>query len=298
MIIYIYGSTDFKKDIHDVLNHSSVKLRLEEHGEIKDLQTVEELKNAILDDPNHMYLIEDSKILKKNSLNQKIKFLQPKDGIEQEYLLDHGIGDVSVESLDELSKHIIKKLQETIDEEEESTEIQNSIVEIVEDAYESVEEKSYVKLDDELSSLLSHVDDSDDEQGLDFEETIDDDKLLNESLNEFDSLKDLNFDQDLGNIEVAEEKENNLEIKSQGEIMADEFSEFDTLNENDILAALDGLDVGDSTSSNNSNEQNNNKSSNDNNSVNINGSNVDEIAQIISKLLNNKTLEITIKVKE
>ena len=136
MVIYIYGSNAFKKEIHSVLNHSNIKFRLDEHGEIIDLETLEELKDAIQDNPQNIYLIDDDKIIKKNAINQKLKFLKPKDGIEQEYLLDHGIGDISVDSIEELSKHIIKRL-ESLDLDNASSEIQDSIVEIVEDAYEN-----------------------------------------------------------------------------------------------------------------------------------------------------------------
>ena len=293
MIIYIYGSDSFKKDIHNVLNHSNIKFRLDDHGEIIDLKTLNELKNAIEDNPNNIYLIDDSKIIKKNALNQKIKFLKPKDGIEQEYLLDNGIGDISVDSIEELSKHIIKRLESVIDE-KESDEIQESIIEIVDDAYENndLEEKEYIQLDDELSSLLSHVEDSDieEETSLEIESKIEEDE-------EFSFLEDLNFEEDLDKIETNKEKtDKNIEDSIQGDEMADEFSEFDTLNEDEILAALDGVDKEVSTTTNNKVSP---KVSNNTESVNISGaSNVDEIAQLISKLLNNKTLEITVKVKD
>lgn len=297
MIIYIYGSDSFKKDIHNVLNHSNIKFRLDEHGEVIDLKTLDELKNAIEDNPNNIYLIDDSKILKKNALTQKIKFLKPKDGIEQEYLLDNGIGDISVDSIEELSKHIIKKLETLIDE-KESNEIQESIIEIVEEAYENdeskeTEERNYIQLDDELSSLLSQVDNKSDEITLDETEEI-------------SSLQDLNFEEDFDKIEIEklkinknlEDLDKNIEESIQGDKMADEFSEFDTLNEDEILAALDGFDSNVSTITTTNNKVSSAASINNNESLNISGaSNVDEIAQLISKLLNNKTLEITVKVK-
>lgn len=300
MIIYIYGSDSFKKDIHKVLNHSNIKFRLDEHGEIIDLTTLDELKNAIEDNPNNIYLIDDSKIIKKNSLNQKIKFLKPKDGIEQEYLLDNGIGDISVDSLEELSKHIIKKLETLIDD-KESDEIQESIIEIVEEAYENdeKEEKNYVQLDDELSSLLSHVDNKSDNE-FEVNNSLDEDIKLDEK-EESSPLEDLNFEEDFDKIEVEKEKiDKNIEESIQGDEMADEFSEFDTLNEDEILAALDGFDNNSDVSTpKNTNNKVSSLTSNNSESVNISGSsNVDEIAQLISKLLNNKTLEITVKVKD
>ncbi len=303
MIIYIYGSDSFKKDIHNVLNHSNIKFRLDDHGEIIDLKTLDELKNAIEDNPNNIYLIDDSKIIKKNALNQKIKFLKPKDGIEQEYLLDNGIGDISVDSIEELSKHIIKKLESMIDE-KESDEIQESIIEIVDEAYENndlEEEKNYIQLDDELSSLLSHVEEENDDIFED--ESISETDFKIDEKEDLSSLEDLNFEEDFDKIEIEkeindkklEDLNKNIEESVQGDEMADEFSEFDTLDEAEILAALGGLDSNVSITTN----KKVSSTSNNTESVNISGaSNVDEIAQLISKLLNNKTLEITVKVKD
>jgi len=299
LVIYIYGSESFKKDIHALLNHSNIKFRLDEHGEIIDLKNLDELKEAIEDNPNNIYLIDDAKIIKKNSLNQKIKFLKPKDGIEQEYLLDNGIGDISVDSIEELSKHIIKKLESLIHE-KESNEIQESIVEIVEDAYEQdANTKEYIQLDDELSELLSHIEDKDDENNLKDSVSL----IENTDKEEISSLSnELSFEEDLDNIEITEkciESKDTIVTKQGDNDMADEFSQFDTLDENEILAALGEMDkinipkkpksVNDSITS---------SAGNSKESLDISGSNVNEIAELISKLLNNKTLEITVKVKD
>jgi len=308
LIIYIYGSASFKKEIKELLNHSNIKFRLDENGEIKELKTLESLKSTIEDNPKNIYLIDDSKIIKKNTLNQKINFLKPKDGIEQEYLLDHGIGDISVDSMDELSKHIIKKLEAEAFE-QESNEIQDSIVEIVEDAYEKDEgdEKSYVQLDDELSNLLSSRNEKESLSEPLIEE-IDDLSSIVEQINEvkpnnlennqdddvLSSIKDLSFEEDFDIIE--EKKEEN----TQGVDMSNEFAEFDALNEADILAALNGLDNEEVSTQplpkklQATELQKDNKSE----SIDIGSSNVDDIAKLISQLLNNKTLEITVKVKD
>jgi len=308
LIIYIYGSASFKKEIKELLNHSNIKFRLDENGEIKELKTLESLKSTIEDNPKNIYLIDDSKIIKKNTLNQKINFLKPKDGIEQEYLLDHGIGDISVDSMDELSKHIIKKLEAEAFE-QESSEIQDSIVEIVENAYEKDEgdEKNYVQLDDELSNLLSSRNEKESLSEPLIEE-IDDLSSIVEQINEvkpnnlennqdddiLSSIKDLSFEEDFDIIE--EKKEEN----TQGVDMSNEFAEFDALNEADILAALNGLDNEEVSTQplpkklQATELQKDNKSE----SIDIGSSNVDDIAKLISQLLNNKTLEITVKVKD
>ncbi|RXJ76404.1 hypothetical protein CRV03_09885 [Arcobacter sp. F155] len=405
MTIYIYGSESFKSEINAVLRHSNIKFRLDDKGEVKELKTLEELKAAIEENPNNIYLIDDSKIIKKNILTDKIKFLKPKDGIDQDYLLDHGIGDVSVDSIDELSKHIIRRLDSIIEKEDDIEDIQDSIIEIVEGAYEEdfenktsndyiveeiedvsaenkEEEVEEVTLDDELSALLSSSKDDDEsffEEENEYSNMSDEDALadilnqveeveipesrvkkevedesefepssnlddllvqLEESHNEqvdssleensetrssedledlqdvlnqieetsiseikeeentVDPLMDLSFDDNLDNIE---NNEKSIELKevpnTQGENMSDDFSEFDTLSENDILAALNSVDNVTVTKEDKS-QENIAQASNSSNSVDVNSANTDDIAKLITQLLNNKTLEITIKVKE
>lgn len=109
---------------------------------------------------------------------------------------------------------------------------------------------------------------------------------------------DLSFDDNLDNIE---NNEKSIELKevpnTQGENMSDDFSEFDTLSENDILAALNNVDNVTVTKEDKSQESIAQASS-PSNAVDVNSANTDDIAKLITQLLNNKTLEITIKVKE
>ncbi|QKF83193.1 hypothetical protein [Halarcobacter ebronensis] len=374
MVVYIYGSESFKKDIHDLLEHTNIKFRLGEEGQVIDLNSINDLKAAIEDNPNNIYIIDDSKIIKNNTLNKKLKFLQPKDGIEQEYLLDNGIGDVSVDSMDDLSTYIKNKL-DSIVEANESEDIHDSIVEIVEGAYE--DENTDYTLDEELSQLLTHRNDV--EEKVEVEQIDDISKLLEEDNKEseeiaetkeevvseveeeshsehnfelelqqllsgegvdvmavekeeeeFDSQEDqsfyedlinsLSFEEDFGNIDndetesnsedeesnetfnmdlddVIEENQNIPEImgSNQGDNMAEEFSEFDTLSEADLLEALnaEGSDVVVSPKV----EKNVTETSSDS-SISLGSSSSEDIAKLISQLLNNKTLEITIKVKD
>ncbi|MFA9374228.1 MAG: hypothetical protein ACERKK_08725, partial [Poseidonibacter sp.] len=101
MNIYIYGNNSFKKEIHETLEHANIKFKLGD-SKIQDLSELEDLKNAIQKNPKDIYLIDDEKIIKNNLLTQKMKFLLPKDGIEQEFLFDNGIADMSVDSLSEI----------------------------------------------------------------------------------------------------------------------------------------------------------------------------------------------------
>lgn len=328
MIIYIYGSENFKKEIHEILVHSNIRLRLDDNSDIIDLNTLDELKNAIEDNPNNIYLIDDTKIIKKNSINKKLKFLTPKDGIEQEYLLDHGIGDISVDSIEELSKHLIHRIESSMDD-SEASQIQDSIVEIVEDAYSN--DDNY-QLDDELSALLANDEEKIDDESFDEEELKDmvteiEDDVLDEKISNIDdisfaqgkelddilekeleednslaSLKDLDFDEDFDNIDIENsdnEKLEQEEIKNvQGDEMADEFSEFDTLNEDDILEALNELNTKVESSFEVPKVAAQEPIAPKNEDLEVSSASVNEIASLISKLLNNKTLEITIKVKE
>lgn len=179
--IYIYGNQSFKKEIHETLEHSNIKFKLDNNTVIEEISSLEKLKRTIENNPNDIYLIDDEKIIKKNSLNKRIKFLTPKDGIEEEYLLDSGIADLTIDSLKELPKYIIKKYEELKLFEPE--------IKIEEEKIE--ETKSSIELDEELSMLLSkgNMDNLD--------ENID--EIFNLD-NDFDNLDDL-----IGSIDSNEE---------------------------------------------------------------------------------------------
>lgn len=405
MNIYIYGNSKFNKEIYELLEHANAKFRLGDSGKIIELNSLPALKNAIDKAPEDIYLIDDSKIIKKNSLNSKFKFLTPKNGIKEEYLLDHGIGDMSVDSLDELAKHIIHKLDSLNSGESEN--IEESIRNIVDEAYE----EDYEELDDELNSLLVHKEDSnkrdqidelenedfEDEEFSSFEEKeniadndmedffnqipkMEDDILATSSQDYFDEfinekdekveytqqreepLADLNMEvnstfetinqrlleelrsndvkeSDLMDLEelfnanissnnvkkkidtqgfepknadeeihnekkgdiIKEEKEDIFDNRSnikKGEMMASNFSELDSLNESDVLSALEGLGDEIVTSTSITKTQTVNNSENKNEAITIEATNLDDISNLLKQLLNNKTLEISIKIKD
>lgn len=436
MKIYIYGNQSFKKEIHETLEHSNIKFKLDSDTIIEEINSVTKLKEIIRDNPNDIYLIDDEKIIKKNSLNKRIKFLTPKDGIDEEYLLDSGIADLSINSLSELPKYIIKRY-------EELKLLQPKNVESEENKIEDLEPNN-IELDDELAQLLSKGDtkkqdltpqeDLDDIFGMEKDINLDDiediignvdfnpDKNELKKVNEFDDLVNFNdnfglnnisfdyddndvlykeeSDEDLSDItpkesmdifkeldflgeEVVEEDEDisdldkvnedlfggfdflNEEIQEgkkvkkeeeidtiesnpfgdfdflndeldekkeikednkfdneeeldndlfsefdfskkeivesgknneslQGARMSDEFFELDSLNEKDLLEALN-YSVGESNSTN---EYKPVVSERKNETLSIDSSNVNDLSSLISKLLNNKTLEITIKIKD
>lgn len=366
MNIYIYGNQSFKKEIHETLDHSNIKFKLDNETSIKEINSASELMEIIKNNPKDVYLIDDEKIIKKNSLNQKIKFLKPKDGIEEEFLLDSGIADLTIDSLKEIPKYILKKY----DEEKLNRSYENQ----VESSNDLIEvDKNKIELDEELASLLAkeeitekitnsnddnlddlfdlgtdiNLDKIDDIIGdvednsnqkiskeefndiMDFNNSFglnnisfdyDDEEIVNDDLEEIDFLAKLESKED-SNDEVFEDidfldeifakkeqtidkKEENIELEEiaplKGEIMPqDEFSELDLLNEKDLLEALNysNKDLKEIFKENSNEIQKDTITNNMSIDV-IESTNVNELASLISKLLNNKTLEITIKIKD
>lgn len=324
MNIYIYGNSNFKEDIHKTLEHSNIKFKLDMDSKIEDILELDELKEKIQANPKDIYLIDDSKIIKKNLLNEKIKFLKPKDGIEEEFLLENDIPDIQVESFEEIPRYILKKHEQYL---EEKAKIEES---------EAIFHNDRVELDDELTQLLASTDeddnkdedeqfyadlgldnvdkDYDEEQTLEIEE---DNSIFNdidtiEEVNNFeDPLKDLEVLDNLDDINSSEDSVNLDELMSElsndessideinevqikGEIM-DQFSQLDELNEKDVLDALKDMGNIDLSVSKPKLEKNVSSSSSN---IEVSNASSAELAELISKLLNNKTLEITIKVKD
>ncbi|NQY53879.1 MAG: hypothetical protein HRT42_09955, partial [Campylobacteraceae bacterium] len=138
MNIYIYGTNDFREEMHSVLDHSNINLKIDDYGLIIDIHTLEELKTTIENFPDYIYLIDESRIIKNNYL----KFLKNKDSIEHSFLIEHGIEDIHIEDLSDIPKHINERIN--IIEANKSfnntnEDIQESIIEIVEEAYENVD---------------------------------------------------------------------------------------------------------------------------------------------------------------
>ena len=375
MNIYIYGNHSFKKDIHETLEHSNIKFKMDNDCVIKEINDLSVLKQTIKNNPYDVYLIDDEKIIKKNSLQKKIKFLTPKDAIEEEFLLDSGIADLSVNSLSEIPKYIIRKY-----EDQKKTNEQEK-VSIFDDVDSTADKDNNVELDEELAKLLAKEDEVHEEQiniptdnylesenledlfnisdDINFQESSSNDNI---SKNEFDDIMNFNDDFGLNNISFdydddaannepldpmeedffksisMDKEENDEEEDDENEIFEDidfleeiftnkeknkqekeekvnenkifneslqreksmnddEFFELDSLNEKDLLEALSYN--GDNVGNMNRTDLKTNILENSSNTISVNSSsNVDELAQLISKLLNNKTLEITIKIKD
>lgn len=307
MTIYIYGSKSFKNSIHEVLNHANIKFKLEEDDSIEEVNSVIRLKQAIEDNPNNIFLIDDEKILRKNSLNDKIKFLQPKDGIEEEFLKEHGIGDMSVDSIEDIATHVKRRLDDVHNEKHGDIDEYDALNESLQDnnanlvydkeeeeqTLESIEDSSLDEEDDELHYNY-------DEDDFDIDDVVSyldkDDESSELSLDELDEVKD-NFESDDDEMKIEDDDFGLVveEIEQKGESeMSDEFSELDNLNEDEMLAALNGMsdEVAAPAAAKASSKDSNS------NEVELNSSNINDLSSLITQLLNNKTLEITIKIKE
>lgn len=427
MNIYIYGNQRFKKEIYKILDSSQIK-KIDNNVIIKEISNLNDLKETIKAQPKDIYLIDDEKIIKKDSL--KSRFFAPKDGIDEQFLVESGVNDLTINSLSEIPEYIIRKYE-------------------LEKNLEDIKKENKVELDDELSKLLASetqiekepeniteikddeivsgvnlnelenlIETTEETENIDLHNLDNNDKIINEfeDFNNDFGLNNISFDYDDNNIlndnslsdedvlsqilnstsidednyeflgetfdevnfleelfpdkaeflatfekpekqveddktemtdefvafdddeevhlpdeeiqEVADLEEDNFENEKkeviiepmddeeneekneedeesenfedlEGENMNDnEFSELDSLNEKDLMEALNYK--ADEIVQVPKNQENTQIISNTNNkeTVILNSSNVDEISQLISKLLSNKTLEITIKLKD
>ena len=121
MNIFIYGNQNFKNEINKILVNSKIESILED-VKIEDISNIDILKENIAKNPDDIYLIDEDKIIKKS----RFKFLKQKDGIEEDFLLQYGVNDLSIDSLDEIPNYIIRKYERTASKEKDkSLEIKN-----------------------------------------------------------------------------------------------------------------------------------------------------------------------------
>ncbi|AYJ80880.1 hypothetical protein AN286_01830 [Aliarcobacter cryaerophilus ATCC 43158] len=121
MNIFIYGNQNFKNEVQKILVNSKIETILED-VKIEDVSNIEILKEKIAINPNDIYLIDEDKIIKKS----RFKFLKQKDGIEEEFLLQYGVNDLSIDSLEEIPNYIIRKYERIIsNEKDKNLELKN-----------------------------------------------------------------------------------------------------------------------------------------------------------------------------
>lgn len=142
MNIFIYGNQNFKNEVNKILVSSKIELILED-VKIENILNIDVLKEKIAANPNDIYLIDEDKIIKKS----RFKFLKQKDGIQEEFLLQYGVNDLSIDSLEEIPNYIIRKYERNVSKEKDK----------------SLELKDEdLVLDSELASLLQSKEQEDD----------------------------------------------------------------------------------------------------------------------------------------
>ncbi|MCT7527839.1 hypothetical protein N5T79_01685 [Aliarcobacter cryaerophilus] len=121
MNIFIYGNQNFKNEVHKILLNSKIETILED-VKIEDISNIDILKENIAKNPDDIYLIDEDKIIKKS----RFRFLKQKDGIEEDFLLQYGVNDLSIDSLEEIPNYIIRKYERiAFKEKDKSEEIKN-----------------------------------------------------------------------------------------------------------------------------------------------------------------------------
>ncbi len=121
MNIFIYGNQNFKNEVHKILWNSQIE-KTGEDVNIEDVSNIAILKDNIAKNPYDIYWIDEDKRIKKS----RFKFLKQKDGIEEDFLLQYGVNDLSIDSLEEIPNYIIRKYERiAFKEKDKSEEIKN-----------------------------------------------------------------------------------------------------------------------------------------------------------------------------
>jgi len=116
----------------------------------------------------------------------------------------------------------------------------------------------------------------------------------------FDNIVDLNEPK---TEPIKEEKTINTISVKQGATMSNELDELSGLNENDILAAIEGIDfakppVITSSAKPVANATPNISSTTQSQNISLQGFDLNQISALLSQLLQNKTLDISIKIRD
>lgn len=150
MNIFIYGNQNFKNEVNKILLNSKIETILED-VKIEDISNIDILKENIAKNPNDIYLIDEDKIIKKS----RFKFLKQKDGIEEDFLLQYGVNDLSIDSLDEIPNYIIRKYEIiSFKEKDKSVEIKNEDLLLDKELSNLLESKEQENSQNLTSSIL------------------------------------------------------------------------------------------------------------------------------------------------
>ncbi|UYF43100.1 hypothetical protein [Aliarcobacter cryaerophilus] len=213
---------------------------------------------------------------------------------EDTNFLDEIFPDNKILDIDENStKSINIVLQEKDKEETNEDELKKDELENIEnfqfnEVFQNIENKKDedIKQIDKNIDIIENIEEKNEEEKTPEYENI-----------EIDELNDLNLE-DFSFADLDLQNKKSEDVSKKGEDMSDDFFELDSLNEQDLIEALSGSGISNVAQTDTQNIKESEKMEISNNNIDIGSSNINDIASLISKLLNNKTLEITIKIKE
>ncbi|WNL12201.1 hypothetical protein [Aliarcobacter cryaerophilus] len=208
--------------------------------------------------------------------------------------LDEIFPNSTIFDMDENStKSINIVLQEKDKEETNEDELKKDELENIEnfqfnEVFQNIENKKDedIKQIDKNIDIIENIEEKNEEEKTPEYENI-----------EIDELNDLNLE-DFSFADLDLQNKKSEDVSKKGEDMSDDFFELDSLNEQDLIEALSGSGISNVAQTDTQSIQEPQKMEISNNNIDIGSSNINDIASLISKLLNNKTLEITIKIKE
>ncbi|WNL33407.1 hypothetical protein QT384_04855 [Arcobacter cryaerophilus gv. pseudocryaerophilus] len=208
--------------------------------------------------------------------------------------LDEIFPNSTIFDMDENStKSINIVLQEKDKEETNEDELKKDELENIEnfqfnEVFQNIENKKDedIKQIDKNIDIIENIEEKNEEEKTPEYENI-----------EIDELNDLNLE-DFSFADLDLQNKKSEDVSKKGEDMSDDFFELDSLNEQDLIEALSGSGISNVAQTDTQNIKESQKMEISNNNIDIGSSNINDIASLISKLLNNKTLEITIKIKE
>jgi len=213
---------------------------------------------------------------------------------EDTNFLDEIFPNSTIFDMDENStKSINIVLQEKDKEETNEDELKKDELENIEnfqfnEVFQNIENKKDedIKQIDKNIDIIENIEEKNEEEKTPEYENI-----------EIDELNDLNLE-DFSFADLDLQNKKSEDVSKKGEDMSDDFFELDSLNEQDLIEALSGSGISNVAQTDTQNIKESQKMEISNNNIDIGSSNINDIASLISKLLNNKTLEITIKIKE
>jgi len=249
--IFIYGNQSFKKDIQKILKNSKINKVLDDL-KIVEINELQVLKENIASNPNDIYLIDDDSIIRKKS---KFKFFKPKDGIEEEFLLECGVDDLSIDSLDDLPNYIIRKhnrqnLQNNKVEEIDVKPLeQNSSIDLKEVANVNSEQSNENQTEKAKEEDNQNIEDKTNTKPIETEENSENNENQDDLEETTENVEDIGLGQDdIDNIleekeELEESNDENKEDKKDDEIdnldneIQDNTNEvkLSSVDENDII---------------------------------------------------------------